>query len=356
MNNPSISVIIPIYNVEKYVSQCIESIIHQTYMPVEVLLINDGSKDGSLLICREYEKKYSNIIKVIDKLNGGLSSARNAGIINAKGKYCYFVDGDDFVNENTLYHFVNILQEYGDLDFIHGRMSYFHEGDNLSDLRAQPYYLDNRWAGGISDGQTAFCNAYRNQGMLQMGVRGVYRRDFLIKNNLFFVEKKISWGEDQEWTVRLFLFAKRCAGSDMPDYYYRENREGSETSKFCNINTAITMIDVYNGWLKLLDSYKCTNDFKNELRKESGRRFIICIVINSVSLSRDDFRKFLNYADKDNRLVTYAVPKGKMRIVKSLFMFIGIKNSCRLIRIAIKCKHKVIMCIFHLCRRLHTTV
>lgn len=75
-----ISVIVSIYNVERYISQCIESIIKQTYLPYEVLLVNDGSKDQSLSICKKYEEQYPNMVKVIDKKNGGLSSARNAGL------------------------------------------------------------------------------------------------------------------------------------------------------------------------------------------------------------------------------------------------------------------------------------
>lgn len=136
---PTISVIIAIYNIEKYISDCVNSVLHQSFMPCEILLINDGSTDGSLSICRRFEKKYPQVVKVIDKQNGGLSSVRNAGIQFSKGEYCYFIDGDDFIHDDTLQSFVDILEEYGDLDFIHGRMSFFYDGENRDGYRVQSY-------------------------------------------------------------------------------------------------------------------------------------------------------------------------------------------------------------------------
>ena len=90
-----LSVIVPIYNTEKYLNRCVDSIINQTYKDLEVILVNDGSTDGSLAICREYEKKDVRV-KVVNKENGGLSSARNAGLDVSSGDYVTFVDSDDF--------------------------------------------------------------------------------------------------------------------------------------------------------------------------------------------------------------------------------------------------------------------
>ncbi len=98
MNNDLISVIVPIYNVEKYLTECIESIINQTYKNIEILLINDGSTDNSGRICDEYSKKDERI-KVIYKENGGLSEARNYGIDIANGEYIAFVDSDDYISD-----------------------------------------------------------------------------------------------------------------------------------------------------------------------------------------------------------------------------------------------------------------
>ena len=95
--NSLISVIVPIYNVEDYISKCIESIINQTYKNLEIILVNDGSKDKSFDISLEYEKKDERI-KLFTKENGGLSDARNYGLDRATGKYLAFIDSDDFVD------------------------------------------------------------------------------------------------------------------------------------------------------------------------------------------------------------------------------------------------------------------
>lgn len=98
---PLISVIIPVYNVEKYLAQCLDSVIGQTYENLEIICVNDGSVDGSLGILREYERKDSRI-KVIDKKNEGVSIARNTGLDAAKGEYVHFLDSDDYI-ESSLY-------------------------------------------------------------------------------------------------------------------------------------------------------------------------------------------------------------------------------------------------------------
>ena len=91
MNTPKVSILVPVYNVEKYIEECIESLINQTYENLEIILVDDGSPDGCPGICDEYASKDKRI-KVIHKQNGGASSARNLGIENAQGQYVYFVD------------------------------------------------------------------------------------------------------------------------------------------------------------------------------------------------------------------------------------------------------------------------
>ena len=104
-----ISVIVPVYNVEKYLKECLDSIINQTYTELEITVVDDGSTDGSYNICKEYEKK-DRRVKVIHKENGGLSSARNAGIDNAHGKYIGFVDSDDYIASDMYERLVNACE------------------------------------------------------------------------------------------------------------------------------------------------------------------------------------------------------------------------------------------------------
>ena len=101
MSNDKISVIIPVYKVEKYLNKCVESVINQTYKNLEILLVDDGSPDKCPEMCDAWAKKDSRI-KVIHKQNGGVADARNIGIENATGKYIAFIDSDDYLNK-TMY-------------------------------------------------------------------------------------------------------------------------------------------------------------------------------------------------------------------------------------------------------------
>lgn len=108
--NPKISIIVPIYNVEKYLQKCVDSILCQTYKNLEIILVNDGSPDNCPAICDEYAKKDKRI-KVIHKQNGGVSSARNAGLDVATGKYVQFVDSDDWVEPEYSKTMINLIEE-----------------------------------------------------------------------------------------------------------------------------------------------------------------------------------------------------------------------------------------------------
>jgi len=111
MENPLISIIVPVYNVETYLPKCLDSIINQTYENLEIIIVNDGSTDNSPQICEKYAKQDSRI-KLLHKKNGGLSSARNAGLDIANGEYLGFVDSDDYIEKNMYLEMLTYLKEY----------------------------------------------------------------------------------------------------------------------------------------------------------------------------------------------------------------------------------------------------
>ena len=111
MEKDLISVIIPVYRVEKYLEKCIESVLKQTYTNLQIILVDDGSPDNCGKICDEYAKKDSRI-EVIHKINGGLSDARNVGINRANGRYIGFVDSDDYIKEDMYEKLINLIKEY----------------------------------------------------------------------------------------------------------------------------------------------------------------------------------------------------------------------------------------------------
>lgn len=111
MSNNLISIIVPIYNVEKYLDECLKSLINQTYKNIEILLVNDGSTDNSREICEKYFQ-HDNRIKIIDKANGGLSDARNVGIEHASGEYLTFVDSDDVVDTTFCERLLDVISTH----------------------------------------------------------------------------------------------------------------------------------------------------------------------------------------------------------------------------------------------------
>lgn len=119
MEKKLVSIVIPIYKTEKYLRRCIESVLEQTYRKIEVILVNDGSPDNSLNVCEEYERKDSRV-HIVDKKNGGLSSARNAGILVATGDYITFLDSDDYLKVDAIGSLVQALEEaHADISYIH---------------------------------------------------------------------------------------------------------------------------------------------------------------------------------------------------------------------------------------------
>ena len=121
-----VSFIVPVYRVEKYLEQCVNSVLNQTYQNIELILVDDGSPDNCPKMCDEYAFE-DNRVKVVHKPNGGLSDARNAGLSVATGEYIIFMDSDDFwTSNNHLEQLMNIVKTNSDCDFIGFNCSYYY--------------------------------------------------------------------------------------------------------------------------------------------------------------------------------------------------------------------------------------
>lgn len=141
-NNELITVIVPVYNREKYLKRCIESILSQEQVKIEIILVDDGSKDDSPRICDDYKARFDNII-VIHQSNKGLSAARNAGLDVAKGDYIFFVDSDDYIEKGALRKLLSKILE-NDADFAMGKYERFFEDGRSEYVNNIPDNLRNR--------------------------------------------------------------------------------------------------------------------------------------------------------------------------------------------------------------------
>lgn len=217
---PKVSVIVPVYNTEKYLPRCIESILAQTFTDFELILVNDGSTDNSGKICDEYAKKDSRIV-VIHKENGGASSARNKGIDNAKGEWIAFVDSDDFVSEHFLYNFINALSDNTDL--IIGGITKIDESKNILETRKYDAAFIN------------FCQdfSYLFEKKILQKHNGpcakLYKLSIINEHILRFHEDIIS-GEDVIFNYNYYIYVVWANIIETSDYYYA-TRSGSLTTQ-----------------------------------------------------------------------------------------------------------------------------
>lgn len=217
--NPRISIIVPVYNVEEYIFECIDSILNQTFTDFELILVNDGSNDNSGNICEKY-KAIDNRIKVIHKQNGGLSDARNEGLKIANGDYIGFVDSDDIISSNMYEILYNLAEKYN-ADISSCAMKSFSNN------------LDNNSS--INNGNIRM---FKGQDIIKAHYEGKLNQisacNKLYRNNLF-EEIKFPKGriyEDISIIYKLYAKCNTLVESKSDLYFYRR-REGSITkSKF----------------------------------------------------------------------------------------------------------------------------
>lgn len=217
--SPLISVIIPIYKVEQYLDECIESIINQTYKNLEIILVDDGSPDESTARCDEWTKR-DNRIRVIHKKNGGLSSARNAGLDVATGEYISFVDSDDFINLDALQNLYNRFQGDEDIVIVSG-MIYRYKDGNINALK-------DEWR--LTEEKVIAAKDFLLETLTQKTSHTVwnklYRRNIL--DGVRFCE-----GRNNEDTLFMYDLGKKISSMDVrmieiPQYvYYYRYREDS---------------------------------------------------------------------------------------------------------------------------------
>lgn len=257
------SIIIPVYNVEKWLTKCVESVLQQTYENLEIILINDGSTDNSGTICDYYGSKDSRVI-VIHNQNSGLSVTRNIGMKQATGDYIMFLDSDDYIlDDNVIHKFIEILNK-DKSDFIYSSYCRFNDEAENAITEILPLNLSlsdlNQLNGIEALALLIKENSYHHAAYLK-----ICRRDFLINNKLFFKEN--IYHEDSEWTPRLFYCAHKIS-LYKDNYYMRRMREDS----------IMTTKNEKNITKKICDTLMIANElskFYLQLNQSSEREIII---------------------------------------------------------------------------------
>lgn len=290
-----VSVIIPIYNVEKYLSECIESVINQTYSDLEIILVNDGSTDNCRDICERYKRKDSRI-KLVHKNNGGLSSARNAGIDVANGDYYTFIDSDDYIMSDMIEQLVYAIQST-DTDIsicckaddtskfdkgIQKKIEVLTKEETLKCILTEKKILTSAWGK-------------------------------LYKNNLFnairYPNGKIY--EDLGTTYKLVELSKKIAYVDAKKYYYRTNIESITKSNFTN---------------RQLDYFIIAEELQKFVKQKYPQYFRYAIN-HSVRISISFMKKISNCDFNDKKTIDFLISNIRQHMFEYLFSGYSIFNK-----------------------------
>ena len=332
-----ISVIVPVYNAEKYLSKCIDSIINQTFKDIEIILINDGSTDRSIEICKSYKEKYDNI-RFISQSNKGVSAARNLGIDNAVGEYISFVDADDWITDDMYGRlYKKVKDENADLAIYNCTLEkndetiYKETGVGLDVLERNNI---------INIIIPKIINPDKNNISLRGPCIYLYKRELLTKYKIYF-PKGIHIGEDLIFNLNIVLNANKLVNIKEYFYHYRIYQESSNRSYNKNslkahesivknvesiINKDIINIneDIYNDicimkmkYINTMLGNECKSSNKNKLIYKVKKINDICnsFIVKDVYSNRKNInlmsfqRIILNLAFRKCSIVLYLIYK-----------------------------------------------
>lgn len=251
------TIIIPVYNAEKFLGACIESVIKQDYYNIEILLIDDGSTDSSSHICNEFARTDIRV-KVFHQCNKGVSNARNRGLIEATGKYICFVDADDLVKKNYVSQMVFAMKKYNDKTVVYNTFSYYYHDRALERVP--------RWAEGVYKSKELMPRIIDDgtlSGILFGSVCGaLYVSQFLEQNNILF-DEKIVVNEDGLFNIKVIMQIENIIILNGSTYLYRQDNKQDKkfskaeiTQKEIEIAASTSAIAAIEG-IEVIGNYAC---------------------------------------------------------------------------------------------------
>ena len=219
-----ISIIIPVYGVEKYISRCLNSVINQTLKDIEIIIVNDGTKDNSVKICEEFMDKDKRI-SLYNKKNEGLGLTRNYGLLKAKGEYIAFLDSDDYIDDDFYEKLYNSAKKYNaDASFTNYKIVNRDNKiwiDNRSNIPFKEECMDSKW---VLFNMLKVPTKFSKKRFLGMSVwRSIYKKEIIEKNNIKFVSEREYISEDIFFNMDFLFNSNKISFIDNTYYYYCEN-------------------------------------------------------------------------------------------------------------------------------------
>lgn len=321
------SIIIPVYNTEKYLHQCVDSVLAQDFKDYEIILVDDGSPDNSNKICDEYAYKFPHI-QVIHKENGGLSDARNAGLKIATGDYLMFLDSDDFwKGENILCDLSSIINKVNP-DVITHDLATFYDNDSRYNSECSKKDL-----GLSSDFVEHYETLVKNLLYEPTGCNKIFRRKLVADNKIEFQKGVLH--EDVAWCYDMAQHIKTYAIYESTFYQYRLGRDGAITNKISDKNI-ISLIEICYNKTKLMLKQKETPYFKGNLQY---------LTIAHLAIYRNYYNKlpikcranvdkhFFKMREIEGIYKPYFVDYVKGKVFKSLINKFGINRGIKLMEL-----------------------
>ena len=303
---PKISVIIPVYNTEKYIEKCLESLAKQTMQDFEVIIVNDGSTDNSKKVIKDYMKNSNLDIRYLEKENGGLASARNYGVERALGKYISFLDSDDYLDKDLYKNLEKYMDE--NIDLIKFKMKTVDEKENVIEKLDGPVF-------DVCTGEEGYKKLCTTDKYMDPACIYLYRREFFVENNFKY---KLRYHEDFGLTSLIIVQAKTFVSTKIFGYNYLQTGEsltrGKDYKK--DIDRAKDMLAHYDNMITLIDAYYNVSDETKDLVK---RYYTNSVVLKADTLKGEDKKRYIKEI-KDRFMYRNIKPENLKQKVKRMLL------------------------------------
>lgn len=321
------SIILPIHNVEKYLAACIDSILSQTFRDFELILVNDGSTDRSPAICDDYAKKDSRI-RVIHKINGGVSEARNCGLKAAKGEYIFFIDSDDFLSGETVLSEIS-AKTHGDVDVVAFKFKEWYESSGT--------YGDCKFSfAGVGSPERAtddiLCQLIDRDAYYNSAWSKVIKREILVNNRIEFEQGLL--GEDNDWYYKVIQHINHLVLLDRVFYIYRQ-RAGSIT-KTHSLKNLTDLLYIIDKWTSKIGAGGNASIVGNDrvILHSLAKQYCHAIIMYSSMGQKTEL-------DSQLRKFSYLLRYSKNRrvlIFRTMYRLVGIRGILSLLKLIRKIK------------------
>lgn len=312
-----ISVIVPIYNVEKQLEKCINSLIEQELdgIKLQIILVNDGSKDNSGKIAKKYEIKYPEKILYLEKENGGLSDARNFGVKYANGDYISFVDSDDYISDNLYIKLLPYMKEK--YDMIKIKIDKVTENGELIETNISPKFENKT-------GEEAFNILYKTDVMTEVAWGYIYRKEFYINNKFEFA--KGLYHEDFGLVPLMILKAEKVASLDIGYYNYVQTKKsitrGNADKSYQRAND---LLKHYDNMLQTIENYKISDESKDNIKIY----YTNCIILQVNNLKGEDRKQYIKEI-RNRKMQKNIKARNIKQFIKKLILNISIELYLKL--------------------------